>query len=98
MGSFLVNGLDRFADAGLLNNFGKLKREKGLIMASNLSYGVLSSSGGFISTSGTARGAKNKATRDGYDQVYAMHAVTWAVWLVAEKAGARWISVEGSKV
>jgi hypothetical protein len=66
-------------------------------MASNISYGILNSSGGFAHCSNTARGAKNKATRDGVDQVYAMHAVSWSVWLVAEKVGASWINLEGSK-
>lgn len=62
---------------------------------SNLSYGILNSGGGFVCSSRSIRGAKTKATRDGVDQIYAMHANSWAVWLVAKKENGRWISVKG---
>lgn len=62
---------------------------------STISYGILGSSGGFIATSATVRGAKNKATRDGVDQVWAMCGRSWAVWIVSTKIGGRWLVGEG---
>ena len=55
-----------------------------------IAYGVAGSDGGFIETSATLKGAKNHATRNGYDAVYKMHRVTWAVWKVAQKVGQKW--------
>ena len=59
----------------------------------NLSYGVVGRDGGFIYISDTLRGAKNYATRNGYTEVYCMHAVSWAVWKVSEKVNNNWNNV-----
>ena len=59
----------------------------------NWAYGVLSHANGFIETSNTERGAKRKATNDGYLEVYRMHRVSWAVLKVAEKVNKKWINV-----
>lgn len=55
-------------------------------------YGVIGSDGGHIDTSNTERGAKNKATRDGYSVVTRRHEVSWAVETVAHKKGNRWVA------
>lgn len=60
---------------------------------SNISYGVLDRNGGFIATSTTEKGAKRKATNNGYSEVYAMHNVSWAVWKIAEKINGKWVNV-----
>lgn len=57
----------------------------------NWVYGVAGSDNGFIETSNTERGAKIKATNDGYAEVYKMHRVSWAVIKVAEKINSKWI-------
>ena len=56
----------------------------------NICYGVAGMDGGFIETSATIKGAKRSATNGGYTEVYAMHRVSWAVWLVATKEDGKW--------
>lgn len=53
-------------------------------------YGILGYDGGFIHTSNTSRGAKNYATRNGIDKVYAMSCNSWAVWCIATKTEKGW--------
>jgi len=60
---------------------------------SNLCYGVKGRDNGFIELSGTEKGAKRKASNDGYTELYVMHRISWAVWQVAEYNGKRWIGV-----
>lgn len=60
---------------------------------SNWVYGVAGSDGGFIHTANTEKGAKRKATNDGYLEVYKMHLVSWAVVQVAVKVGKKWCKV-----
>lgn len=64
---------------------------------SNWVYGVAGRDGGFIQTSRTERGAKNHATRNRYRQVYAMHEVSWAVELIAERQNDKWITPHRSE-
>jgi len=59
----------------------------------NLCYGVKGRDSGFIELSGTEKGAKRKATNNGYTELYAMQRISWAVWQVAEYNGKRWIGV-----
>ena len=59
---------------------------------SNWVYGVLGRDGGHIDTSATERGAKRKATADGYNLITRRHVVSWAVETVAHKRGERWVS------
>lgn len=58
---------------------------------SNWVYGIVGADGGFIHTANTEKGAKRKATNDGYLEVYKMHQVSWSVCKVAEKIGNTWI-------
>lgn len=57
---------------------------------SNWTYGVVLHTGGFVPISRTARGAKNYATRQRFDEVYRMHEHSWAVELVANKTAKGW--------
>lgn len=57
---------------------------------SNWIYGVPGSDGGHIDTANTERGAKSKATRDGYTVITRRHVHSWAVETVAHKRGGHW--------
>lgn len=57
---------------------------------SNWIYGVPGSDGGHIDTANTERGAKNKATRDGYTVITRRHDRSWVVETIAHKRGGRW--------
>lgn len=60
---------------------------------SNWVYGIAGSDGGFIHTANTEKGAKRKATNDGYSVVYKMHVNSWAVVEVAQKINNKWQSI-----
>ena len=62
----------------------------------NICYGVAGRDGGFIELYGTERGAKRKASNNGYTELYAMDRVSWAVWQVAQynSKSRRWECVQ----
>lgn len=59
-------------------------------MSSNWIYGVLDSNGCHIDIGLTERGAKVKATKDGYRQISRRHIHSWAVEIVATKRNGKW--------
>jgi HJR/Mrr/RecB family endonuclease len=55
-------------------------------------YGVVNYRGEYTDVSSTERGAKNYATRHGYNEVYIRFNSGYCVSLVASKDGSRWHS------
>jgi len=53
-------------------------------------YGINSTNNGYIDTSTTERGAKNHATRHGYNEVYIRFNNGYHIELVATKCNGKW--------
>lgn len=57
-------------------------------------YGVLDSNNCHIDTSKTLQGAKNYATRNGYDKVSIRYNSGYNVQVVAEKINNKWLHIK----
>jgi len=55
-------------------------------------YGIHSTTSGYIDTSNTERGAKNHATRNGYNEVYIRFNNGYHIELVSTKVNNKWIN------
>jgi len=53
-------------------------------------YGVTSTNNGYIDTSTTETGAKNYATRHGYNEVYIRYNSGYHIEIVATKHNGKW--------
>ena len=56
-------------------------------------YGVNTSTMGYVDVSTTERGAKSYATRHGYDEVYIRYNAGYHVAMVAKKVNGKWVKV-----
>ena len=60
----------------------------------NHTYGVTSYQGGYVDVSNTLLGAKQYATRNGYNEVYIRFNNGYHTALKAEKVNGKWVEVE----
>lgn len=63
----------------------------GLLIMKKHTYGISTDRTGYIDVSNTLLGAKQHATRNGYDKVYVRYDSGYVVALVAEKIQGKWI-------